>query len=138
LNNKVPRDLDTICLKCLSEEPDRRYASAAALAEDLRRFGEGRPIRARPVSRAERSWRWGRRNPMAAALLGTAVASIGLAVWIALQSSRHDLDLRNGVSAALPQAVSLRQHYHFGEARKLLEFARQRLEPAGPDDLRQQ
>src|SRR5437879_5435442 len=94
LNDKVPRDLDTICLKCLSKEPDRRYASAAALAEDLRRFGEGRPIRARPVGWAERSWRLGRRNPMAAALLATAVALIGLAggggVWIAHQSARHD------------------------------------------------
>src|SRR5437868_1621748 len=101
LNDKVPRDLDTICLKCLYKEPDRRYASAAALAEDLRRFGEGRPIRARPVGLAERSWRWGRRNPTATALLAMAFALIGVAsgggVWIAQQSARHYLDLRNDV-----------------------------------------
>jgi serine/threonine protein kinase/Flp pilus assembly protein TadD len=65
---RMSRDLETICLKCLEKEPTARYASAAALAEDLERFCADRPIRARPLGLTNRAWRWLRRNPMAAAL----------------------------------------------------------------------
>jgi serine/threonine-protein kinase len=69
LQSGVARDLETVCLKCLEKKPEKRYQSALALAEDLRRFREGRPISARPVGRVGRGWRWCRRNPLSAALL---------------------------------------------------------------------
>jgi tetratricopeptide (TPR) repeat protein len=73
VNDKIPRDLETICLKCLQKSPERRYATAADLAADLHRFLAGEPIKARPAGRIERLWRWCRRNPRVASLLGAVL-----------------------------------------------------------------
>lgn len=83
LRGKTPRDLQTICLKCLHKEPAGRYATAVAFADDLERFLDGRPILARPVTRLERAVRWTRRHPSTAALavlLVAAAVAFGL-IW---------------------------------------------------------
>jgi serine/threonine protein kinase len=100
LQPKVPRDLETICLKCLRKEPDKRYASAEALAEDLRRFLANEPILARPVRFWERGAKWAKRRPTAAALVlvsGLAVLLLvaGLFWHLARLRSERDYAERN-------------------------------------------
>ena len=76
LNPRVPRDLEVICLKCLEKDPRRRYASADALAEDLKRWLAGEPIAARAVGSVERACLWARRHPTAAALAGISLVAM--------------------------------------------------------------
>jgi eukaryotic-like serine/threonine-protein kinase len=73
VNPAVPRDLETVVLKAIARDPAHRYQTPATLAEDLKRFVEDRPVRARRISEAERLWRWCRRNPLPASLLAGIV-----------------------------------------------------------------
>src|SRR5262249_11144447 len=107
LQPKVSRDLETICLKCLRKEPHQRYAGALALAEDGERYLAGQPIQARPAGPGERLWKWARRRPAVASLLGAltgvTVAAFAVVTVLWLQTA-----------AALEDAVTARE----GEARE--------------------
>lgn len=112
INPAAPVDLETICFKCLEKDPRRRYASAQALADDLRRFLRHEPILARPVTRRERARKWIRRNPRVAALgaLVVAVTALGFAaVWWQLQKTRAALRLaeQNAIAEATARAPVL-------------------------------
>ncbi len=110
---RIPRDLEVICLKCLSKEPGHRYGTAAELAEELRRFLAGEPIRARRVSAMEWGWRWCKRNPVVAWLLAAVfvllaavagVASVGYLRAAALRAEadrqRQEADLQRAAADA--------------------------------------
>jgi len=94
LNPAIPRDLETICLKCLSKEIPSRYQTCKDLAEDLQRFLEGMPIRARPVGRIRRTWRWCRRNPLVAALLMAVLAFLASTVAVTV---KRNIDLSDAL-----------------------------------------
>jgi WD40 repeat protein/serine/threonine protein kinase len=106
LDPGVPRDLETVVLKAMAKEPGHRYQAAAELAEDLRRFVEDKPIRARPVSAAERLWRWCRRNPAVAGLTG----AVGLLLVVLGRAGREADRQANAGREADRQANAAREH----------------------------
>src|SRR5262249_53068468 len=75
LNDKIPRDLETICLKAMAKEPGRRYATARELADDLRRFQAGEPVQARPAGRLERAAKWAKRHSALAGLIAVSIVA---------------------------------------------------------------
>jgi WD40 repeat protein/Flp pilus assembly protein TadD len=111
---KLPRDIDTICLKCLRKEPSQRYASAQALAEDLRRFLAGEPILARPVSAWQRALKWARRRPALAGLFLTAAGLLFVATIAAF--------------ALVGYLTRLQYSWQLEDSNALLDAARDRAE----------
>jgi hypothetical protein len=135
LNPKVPRDLETICLKCTHKDQERRYASAAALAEDLRRFQRDEPIAARPVGLPERAAKWVRRHPTQSAMLAASLVLVillaGAGLWLVLQPARR----RDAVEADLKEMAGRRDQARWAEAHASLDRA-DRLGGAWPDNMR--
>jgi serine/threonine-protein kinase len=109
----VPRDLETVCLKCLEKETTRRYASAHDLAEELHRFQGGEPVRARPAGYAERLVKWARRRPAVAALWAVSLTVVLLAagggLWWTMARRQHQAQTGRAVEQALAEAAALRE-----------------------------
>lgn len=123
LQPKVPRDLETICLKCMAKEPSKRYSTARELADDLHRFREGRPIVARPAGAIEKLAKWARRKPAWATLFG---ALIVVGVVLTVVAIRYERKLRRAVDTAEANAAEAgreREHARasYREARAALE-----------------
>jgi serine/threonine-protein kinase len=148
LNPKVPRDLETICLKCLAKAPGKRYASALALAEDLRRFQAGEPIVARPAGRLEQVVKWAKRKPAAAGLCGVLLAAVLAAgavwAWLVQQAADRRAEAvireertRAAVETTLEQVNGLQRQARWAEAEAALVLALSRLGDEGAGDLRQ-
>jgi serine/threonine protein kinase/lipoprotein NlpI len=110
LQSKTPRDLETICLKCLQKEPHKRYARASLLAEDLGRFLRGESIQARPTPAWERSLNWARRRPAVAALLVVSALAVIGAIAGGWFHARTQDQLNEALQRELDQRTSERRH----------------------------
>jgi serine/threonine-protein kinase len=137
LNSRVPRDLETICLKCLHKSPLRRYATAAALAEELHRFQRGEPIASRPASLLERTGKWVRRHPTQSTTLAAGLLFVTMMItaslWFVVQQGRQ----RNAVEADLKEVAVLEENARWTDAQTALELAEARLGGGGSAELRQ-
>jgi tRNA A-37 threonylcarbamoyl transferase component Bud32 len=109
LNPKIPRDLETIALKCLRKEAGKRYSSAAELADDLKRYLRKEPIRARRTGPLERAVKWVRRNPLGAALALALAAGTAGSSWFALEARQQAAAARNNANDLAEETRNLEQ-----------------------------
>ena len=105
LNPDIPRDLETIILKAIAAQPDHRFSSCKALAEDLQRFVEGRPIQSRPVTRIERLWQWAKRYPALATATATSATLLVLVAVVAMIGYRAEHEQRQRAEATSDYAM---------------------------------
>jgi mono/diheme cytochrome c family protein/tRNA A-37 threonylcarbamoyl transferase component Bud32 len=112
LRSGLPRDLETICLKCLNKLPAGRYASAQALADDIQRYLENRPIHARPIGRIGRMYKWARRHPIMASFVGGVafVACLTIFIWATAHERQREAARRRAVQLA-PRAQEILHKY---------------------------
>ncbi len=112
INRRVDRDLQTVCLKCLEKDPERRYGSALELAEDLERWLRGEPIAACPSHPAGRAWRWCRRNPrMAVLFAATALLALFAAAGMAIAMKAGQAADRMNRDLLAQEQAARRQRY---------------------------
>src|SRR5437667_9218968 len=134
----LPRDLETICLKCLQKEPARRYATAKALADDLGRFLNDEPIQARRVSRTEKAWRWCRRKPaLASALVLVVLLVLVVGIGSPIAAYRINQERRKAEAQAYTADMNVvLQAWEEGNLKRAQALLRAHIPKRGEPDLR--
>src|SRR5438876_32005 len=134
----LPRDLETICLKCLQKEPAKRYATAKALADDLGRFLSDEPIQARRVSRTEKAWRWCRRKPaLASARVLVLVLVFVVGIGSPIAAYRINQERRKAEAQAYTSDMNVvSQAWEEGNLKRAQDLLRAHIPKAGERDLR--